>query len=68
MASPLSSAQQAMDQVFNWVTCHQNRIGRSLPVGNLTPALFLSPKGERSSAHSFLEGALTKAGLVSAKR
>ncbi|MGY3108378.1 transposase [Bradyrhizobium sp. LM6.9] len=26
------------------------------------------PQGERSAAHSFLEGALTKAGLLSAKR
>jgi hypothetical protein len=52
---------------FNGVTCHQNRIGRSLPVGNLAPAVSI-PQGARSAAHSFLEGALTKAGLLSAKR
>jgi hypothetical protein len=40
---------------FNGVTCHQNRIGRSLPVGNLAQPVSI-PQGERSAAHSFLEG------------
>ena len=52
---------------FNGVTCHQNRIGRSLPVGNVAQPVSI-PQGEHSAAQSFLEGALTKAGLLSAKR
>jgi len=52
---------------FDGVTCHQNRIGRSLPNAVYRQPVSI-PQGSRSAEISFLEGALTKAGLLSAKR
>ena len=52
---------------FDGVTCHQNHIGRSLPNAVYRQPVSI-PQGARSAEISFLEGALTKAGWLSAKR
>ena len=68
MASPLSRAQQPMDYAFlTGFTCHQNHNGRSLP-GAVKRKPVSIPTGGAQRQDSFLEGALTKAGLLSAKR
>src|SRR5450631_3993695 len=51
---------------FNGVTCHQNRIGRSLPVGNLAQPVSI-PQGEHSAAHTFLGVFVKSCGWISRK-
>lgn len=51
---------------FDGVKCQQNRIGRSLPNAVHRQPVSI-PQGACSAEISFLEGALTKAGLLSAK-
>src|SRR6266481_4529671 len=63
----LKSATAHGPGFFDGVTCHQNRIGRSLPNAVYRQPVSI-PQGSRSAEISFLEGALTKAGLLSAKR
>jgi hypothetical protein len=67
MASPLSSTRQPMDHVF-LTGLHATKIVSAAPF-RAQPSTdpFLSPQGVRSAEFSFLEGALNKAGLLSAK-
>src|SRR6267142_7265300 len=67
-ASPLSSTQQPMDQVF-LTGSHATKIISAAPFRPQCSDKCVSiPQGASSAEISFLEGALTKAGLLSAKR
>ena len=67
MASPLSSAQQPMGQAF-FDGVHATKIVTAAPFRAQASTDRFTPTGGAQRQDSFLEGALSKAGLLSAKR